>query len=203
MIMFIFKWIRSLYDKTLELSKRPKAVYWLAAVSFVESSFFPIPPDILLLPLCLANRKKAWFLSAVCTGASLAGGLLGYAIGLFAFDSLGAPILQFYGIMDRYDTIRGLYDEYGAIMVFIAGLSPIPYKVITISSGVFRFSVPIFLFLSLASRGLRFGVEAWVINRFGEPALIFVDKHFNKLTVLAAFLFVGGFLAVKFLIPSH
>lgn len=199
--MLALRWIRALYDKTLRLAEHPKAVYWLAAVSFAESSFFPIPPDVVLLPLCLAHRERAFLLAGVCTGASLLGGLLGYAIGAFAFDAVGAPILGFYGIVDSYQQFQAWYAQNGSIMVFIAGFTPIPYKVITLSAGVFRFSLPEFLLLSLLSRGLRFGLEAWIVFRFGDPALVFIDRHFNKLTLIAAVLFVGGFIALKFLFP--
>ncbi len=196
--MILFRWVRALYDKTLRLAEHPKAVYWLAALSFAESSFFPIPPDVVLLPLCLAHRKRAFFLATVCTLSSLLGGLLGYLIGAFAFDAVGAPILEFCGIVDSYDQFQAWYAQNGSIMVLVAGFTPIPYKVITLSAGVFRFSLPEFLLLSLLSRGLRFGLEAWIVFRFGEPALVFIDRHFNKLTLIAGVLFVGGFIALKF-----
>lgn len=197
--MFIFRWIRALYDKTLELSKHPKASWWLALISFMESSFFPIPPDVLLLPLCLADRAKALRNAAICTIASVLGGLFGYYIGFALFDAIGQPILNFYGASDQYEQLRGWFTEYGSIIVFVAGLTPIPYKVITISAGVFGLPLPLFVIFSLASRGLRFGIEALIIKRFGEPAMTFVDKHFNKLTILGGILFIGGFLVIKLL----
>ena len=195
--MIVFKWLRRLYDLTLRLAGHPNAIYWLALISFAESSFFPIPPDVLLLPLCLANRKRAFHYAVVCTVASILGGLFGYGIGHFAFDSAGRPILDFYGVLGKYDLFRQWYAEYGALIVVAAGFSPIPYKVITISSGVFQFSLPAFLALSLVSRGLRFGLECWLVQKFGEPALDIVDRHFNKLTLAAVGLFIGGFLALK------
>ena len=198
--MFIFKWIRALYDKVLSLSSHPKAAWWLAIISFAESSFFPIPPDVLLLPVCLANRKRALFLAGVCTVASIAGGLVGYMIGAYAFESIGQGILDFYSAGEHYDKLQVWYSEYGSVMVFIAGLTPIPYKVITISSGVFQYPLVPFLVMSLGSRGLRFGIEALIIMKFGEPAMSFIDKHFNKLTILGGILLVGGFLAVKLLL---
>ncbi len=196
-----FRLIRRLYDKTLALSSHPRASWWLAAISFMESSFFPIPPDVLLLPLCLAQRHRAMILAFICTMASIAGGVLGYFIGAYFFDSIGQAIIGFYGVQDKYETFQTWYANYGAAVVFIAGLTPIPYKVITISSGVFAFSMPQFLLLSLAARGLRFGVEAILIRYYGEPAMAFIDRHFNKLTVVGALLLIGGFLAVKFFMP--
>jgi len=199
--MFVFRWIRALYDRTLLLAKHPHAAFWLAAVSFAESSFFPIPPDVLLLPLCLANRDKAFRYALICTAASVAGGLFGYALGLFFFDSIGQGILNFYGINGEYQQFKGWYDEYGAVMVFAAGFSPIPYKVITLSAGVFQFSLVPFLILSVVSRGLRFGIEALIVRQFGEPALALIDRHFNKLTILGVILLVGGFIAFKLIMP--
>jgi len=198
-----FRLVRYMYDKTLALSEHPKAAWWLAIISFMESSFFPIPPDVLLLPLCLANRKKAMKLAFICTMASIAGGVLGYLIGAYAFDSIGQSIIGFYGAEDKYETFRSWYENYGGAVVFIAGLTPIPYKVITISSGVFAFSMPQFLLLSLAARGLRFGLEGLLVRHFGESAMVIIDRHFNKLTILGAVLLVGGFLVIKLLLPQH
>lgn len=196
-----FAWLHSLYHRILLLSGHPKAEGWLAGISFVESSIFPIPPDVLLLPMCLANRARAFRYALVCTIASVLGGLLGYAIGVFAYDTVGHAILELYGISEKYEMFREWYIAYGAIMVFIAGFTPIPYKVITISAGVFGFNLGVFIVLSLASRGLRFVLEAFLIWRFGEPAMAFIEKHFNKLTILGAVLLVGGFLILKIFLP--
>lgn len=200
--MFIFRWIRNLYDRTLQLSQHPKAELWLGIISFAESSFFPIPPDVMLLPMCLTNKDKALRYALVCTIASVLGGLFGYVIGVYAFDWLAQPILEFYGIVDKYEHFKTWYDSQGAIVVFIAGFTPIPYKVVTITAGVFQFSLPLFVALSCASRGLRFGIEAFLIQKFGEPAMVFIDRHFDKLTVLGTILLIGGFVVVKFLLPS-
>ena len=199
----IMGWIRQLYERTLQLSEHPKATWWLALISFAESSFFPIPPDVMLLPMCLANRDRAYRIAGICTLASVLGGLFGYLLGFFFFDTVGVAILEFYGAMDKYNTFKNWYAQYGMAVVFIAGFTPIPYKVVTITAGVFHFSILPFLLLSFASRGLRFAIEAWVVKRFGEPAVRFIDKYFDKLTLLAAVLFIGGFLAIKWLVPSH
>lgn len=196
-----FVWIRKLYDRVLALSAHPKAMWWLGLISFIESSFFPIPPDVLLLPMCLSDRKKAMLSALVCTLASVLGGLLGYAIGALFFDSIGQGILAFYGIEGKFEKFQEWYALYGGVMVFVAGLTPIPYKVITISTGVFGFSIPQFVILSLLSRGIRFFAEALIVKFLGEPALVFVDKHFNKLTILGSILLVGGFVIFKYIMP--
>ena len=201
-MMFLFVWIRRLYDWVLALSEHPRGVYWLALISFAESSIFPIPPDILLLPLCLAKRERAYRMALVCTASSIAGAAMGYAIGYFAFDKIGNPILTAYGAMEKYDLFKGWYDSYGSVMVFVAGFTPIPYKVVTITAGAFKFPLLSFFLFSIISRGLRFTLVAWVVRRFGENALRVIDTHFNKLTIAGGVLFVGGFLAVK-LFLSH
>lgn len=201
--MLIFRWARQIYDRTLQLSGHRHAPRWLAAISFAESSFFLIPPDVLLIPMCLANRKRAFFLALLCTAASVIGGVVGYLIGAFAFESIGMPILEFYGVMEKYALLQQWYEEWGGVIVFVAGLTPIPYKVITISSGVFHFNILPFLIFSLAARGLRFFAEAALIWKFGEPAVALIDKHFEKIAVASALLLIGGFVLVKFLIPEH
>ncbi|PIE89907.1 MAG: cytochrome B [Acidobacteria bacterium] len=194
------KLMRSIYDWTMSLSTRPKAKYWLAGISFAESSFFPIPPDILLFPLCLVNRKKSLHLALICTLASVLGGVFGYGLGIFAFDSLAQPILEFYGAMDQYAKIETWYHEYGEALVLVAGLTPIPFKVFTISSGAFHFNLLTFTLMAAISRGFRFFMEAVIIYYFGEKAQKLIDKHFNWLCWVAALLLVGGFVVVKVLL---
>jgi membrane protein YqaA with SNARE-associated domain len=196
------KVIRKVYDWTLSLAARPKAVYWLAGISFAESSFFPIPPDILLLPLCIANRKKAFNMALVCTIASILGGMFGYAIGYFAFQHIAHPILEFYGAMAQYGKIEGWYHAYGELLVLLAGLTPIPYKVFTISSGAFHFNFFSFVLFSTLSRGFRFFLEAVIIFKYGEPAQKFIDRHFNWLCWVFAIILIGGFFVVKIMF-SH
>lgn len=195
-----FKWIRSMYDRTLELSKHPRSTAWLAVVSFAESSFFPIPPDVMLLPMCMANRDKAVRLALICTLASVLGGLFGYAIGYFAFDTIGEWLISVYGAADKYEHLQTWYDKQGALVVFLAGFTPIPYKLITVSAGVFHFNLAVFVGLSVASRGLRFLIVALAIKFFGEPAMRIIDKHFDLLTILGGVLLIGGFVALKFMI---
>ena len=151
--------LRRLYDWTMRLAAHRHANWALAGVSFAESSFFPIPPDIILIPMVLAQRARAWLIALNCTVASVIGGLFGYAIGYFLFDAIGAPVLEFYGLTERFAEFGERYNEWGAWIVFIAGVTPIPYKLITISSGVTALSLPIFLIASVLARGLRFQID--------------------------------------------
>lgn len=191
--------IRRLYEWVLSLARHRNANWALAGISFVESSVFPVPPDVLLIPMVLADRRKWIFLALICTIASVLGGLLGYLIGAFLFDQVAEPILNFYGYMDKYDRFREIFSSWGWWFVFIAGLTPFPYKVITISSGVAGLSLPVFLLASLVSRGIRFAVVSALLYAFGEPIRIFIEKRLGLMFTIAVILLLGGFVAVKFL----
>ncbi len=189
--------LRRLYDWTLELSAHRHALWALAAVSFVESSVFPIPPDVILIPMILAARERAWRIAAVCTVASVLGGLAGYAIGYFLFEAVGRPILDFYGYAPKFAEFQAKYNEWGAWAVFIAGSTPFPYKVITILSGLTALSLPVFMVSSVLARGLRFFLVAGLLWRFGEPIRAFIERWLGWLAVLFVVLLVGGFAAIK------
>ncbi|MDP6587862.1 MAG: YqaA family protein [Alphaproteobacteria bacterium] len=192
--------LRKLYDWVMALAGRRHAIWGLAAVSFAESSFFPIPPDVLLIPMVLAERRRAWRIAAVCTLASALGGLLGYAIGLWLFEAVGQPLLEFYGSEDKFSQFQGYYNEWGAWIVGAGGFTPLPYKVITIASGVTKLDIGIFILASVVSRGLRFYIEAALLWRFGEPVRQFIERHLGKLTLLFFILLVGAFVLVKLLV---
>ena len=192
--------LRKLYDWVMALAGRRHAIWGLAAVSFAESSFFPIPPDVLLIPMVLAERRRAWRIAAVCTLASALGGLLGYAIGLWLFEAVGQPLLEFYGSEDKFSQFQGYYNEWGAWIVGAGGFTPLPYKVITIASGVTKLDIGIFILASVVSRGLRFYIEAALLWRFGEPVRQFIERHLGKLTLLFFILLVGAFGLVKLLV---
>jgi membrane protein YqaA with SNARE-associated domain len=192
--------LRKLYDWVMALAGRRHAIWGLAAVSFAESSFFPIPPDILLIPMILAERRRAWRIAGVCTLASALGGLLGYAIGLWLFDAVGQPLLEFYGSEDKFSQFQGYYNEWGAWIVGAGGFTPLPYKVITIASGVTKLDIGIFILASVVSRGLRFYIEAALLWRFGEPVREFIERHLGKLARLFFILLVGAFVLVKLLV---
>jgi len=190
---------RKIYDYTLDLAARKNALAWLFAISFIESSFFPIPPDIMIIPMVLATPNKAYKIAAVALLASVLGGYLGYAIGVFGFEVIAKPLLQFYGYMDNFHKFENYYHEYGAWIVFGAGITPFPYKIITIASGVVRLDLVIFTIASILARGLRFYIIAWLLKRFGEPMKTFIEKNLNILSILFLLLLIGGFAIIKWL----
>ena len=192
--------LKRLYDRVMALAGKRNAIWWLAGGSFAESAFFPIPPDIMLVPMVLANRRRAWRIAGVCTLASVLGGLLGYAIGLWLFDSVGQPLLEFYGSEDKFSKFQDYYNEWGGWIVGAGGFTPLPYKVISIASGVTRLDIGIFVFASVVSRGLRFYIEAALLWRFGEPVREFIERHLGKLALLFFVMLVGAFLLVKLLV---
>lgn len=191
--------IRKLYDWTLRIAAHRHATWGLAGVSFVESSFFPIPPDVVLIPMCVANRQKAFFYAAVCTVSSVIGGMLGYAIGYFLFDTIGTKIIEFYHYQEAFENLKQKYDEWGMWLIIGKGLTPIPYKIVTITSGVLKFSIPVFIFSSIVSRSLRFFLVAALIWKFGAPIQAFIEKHLTWLTLLFLIILIGGFVVVKYI----
>lgn len=190
--------LRRLYDWTMDLAARTGATWALAIIAFIESSVFPIPPDVLQIPMVLAQRAKAWFYAAIATVSSVAGGLLGYAIGLFLYDSIGQPLLEFYGYAQKFNEFAGRYNEWGAWIVFIAGVTPFPYKVITIASGTTGLSIPVFIIASVLARGLRFFAVSALLYWFGPPIKAFIERYLGILTVVFVILLVGGFVLVKY-----
>ncbi|MBS8261907.1 DedA family protein [Roseibium polysiphoniae] len=191
--------LRRLYDWTLSLASGPRAPVALGTVSFVESSVFPIPPDILLIPMVIARKEKAWFLALLCTVTSVLGGLAGYMIGSFLFQQVAEPILGFYGYLDKFESFSEIFNAWGWWFVFIAGLTPFPYKVITIASGAAGLSLPIFLVASIVSRGIRFFVVAALLYFFGPPIRDFIEKRLGLMFTLFVVLLVGGFVLIKVL----
>ncbi|HXE17046.1 MAG TPA: YqaA family protein [Stellaceae bacterium] len=191
--------LRPLYDWTMRLAASRNAPAALAIVAFIESSVFPIPPDILLIPMVLAAREKAWRYAAIATLASVAGGFLGYAVGYYLFAALGRPILQFYGAMARYDAMQEAYANWGAWIIVLKGMTPIPYKVVTIASGAFHFPLLTFGAASLVSRAIRFFLVAALLYIFGEPVRAFIEKRLALVTSAFVILLVGGFVAVAYL----
>lgn len=191
--------IRRLYLKTLQLAERPDAARWLALVSFAESSVFPIPPDALLLPMVLARRQAAFRLAALCTLASVAGAVTGYLIGAFLWDMIGELVIAFYGYEAAFARFQARFDAWSAAAVLIGGLTPVPFKVITLASGVAGTNLIVFILFSLIARGLRFFLEASLLWYYGEPIRRFVETRLVLLVALATFALVGGFVLVKLL----
>ncbi len=188
-----------LYDRTMSLASHRHAMSALALVSFAESSVFPIPPDAMLIPMVLAHRARAWAMAGVCTIASVLGGILGYAIGFFLFEAVGRPILDFYGYQEEFQRFVDAYNEWGLWIILIKGLTPIPYKLVTIASGVAHFDPVVFILASIATRGARFFLVAALLRRFGPPIRIFVERNLTAVATTALLLIIGGFLAVKYL----
>ena len=189
--------LRRLYDWTMETAAQKNAVWVLAAVAFVESSVFPIPPDVLLIPMVLAARNSAWRYAAICTIASVLGGMLGYAIGSGLYEGVGRPILDFYGYGAKFSEFTARYNEYGGWIVFIAGVTPFPYKVITIASGVTDLNFATFTTASVLARGLRFFVVAALLYWIGQPIREFIEKRLGLLFTIFCVLLIGGFLLIK------
>src|SRR5260370_417527 len=165
-----------LYSRSLALSASRYAMAVMAAISFAESSFFPLPPDILLVPMILAQPRRAWIIAGVCTVASVLGGFVGYAIGYFLFDAIGRPVLEFYHAMDRYEALKTAFAQWGAWIIILKGLTPIPFKLVPIASGVAEFNLLAFTLASLISRSLRFFLLAALFWRFGEPLRDFIER---------------------------
>ncbi|MDF0603626.1 DedA family protein [Psychromarinibacter sp. C21-152] len=191
--------IRRLYDWTISLAASPYALWALAVVAFVESSVFPIPPDILMIPMIIAAPRRAFLIAGVCTVSSVLGGMLGYYIGYGLFESVGRPVLEFYGKDAYFDEFRGRYNEWGAWAVLIAGITPFPYKVITILSGATGLNLAVFTVASIIARGLRFFVVAALLWRFGAPIRDFIERRLGLMFTLFVVLLLGGFLVVKYL----
>lgn len=191
--------MRRLYDWMMRLAAHDKASYWLAAISFAESSFFPIPPDVMLIPMVLARRAAAFINATICTFSSVGGGLAGYAIGFYLLDALGMPILRAYGLESRYGDFVKAFDEWGLWIILIKGMTPIPYKLVTIASGAAKFDLVIFFLASIATRGARFFMVSALLWWIGEPIRHFVEKYLTMVTTLFLALLVGGFVVVKFL----
>ncbi len=191
--------LRRLYDWTLSLAAHPRAMWALAIVAFVESSVFPIPPDVLMIPMILAAPRRAWAIAAVATLASVLGGLAGYWIGAQLFEQLGRPVLEFYGKADRFEEFRLNYNDFGAWAVLIAGLTPFPFKVVTILSGATGLNLPIFVVASIVARGLRFFVVAALLRAFGPPIRDFIDRRLGLVFTLFCVALAGGFVAVRYI----
>jgi membrane protein YqaA with SNARE-associated domain len=190
-------WIHRLYHWVLSWAEHPQGTWALFILAFAESSFFPIPPDVLLIALCLGRPRRAAWYALVCTAGSVAGGVAGYAIGRELYDAVGRPILEFYGLTERYSEVQALYRRFDVWAVGIAGLTPIPYKVFTVSAGAFGVSLPGFVAASVVGRGLRFGIVATLLRFWGEAAREFIDRHLGLLTILFAILLVGGFVLLR------
>lgn len=191
------QFVRKIYDSVFHLSKENGAIYWLFAVAFIESSFFPIPPDVMLIPMILAAPKKAWSIAGVATVGSVIGAYLGYAIGFYFFQLIAKPLLNFYDCLEKFNSFKDLYNQYGAWIVFGAGITPFPYKIITIASGVVHMNLIVFTIASIIARGMRFFLVAWLLKKYGETMREFIEKNLGWLSILFLLLLIGGFAVIK------
>jgi membrane protein YqaA with SNARE-associated domain len=191
---------KKLYDWTISLAESKHSTWALAAIAFAESSFFPLPPDLILLPMSLAQPKKAWFYAGICTIASVLGGILGYMIGSLLYDSVGHWIIELYGYGPRIGVLREFYAHWGWAFILVKGLTPIPFKLVTIVSGLLGYNLPLFIVISLITRAARFFLVAAAMNRFGDTFRVWLDKHFAWFIVILLAIVVFGFWAAAHLV---
>ncbi len=190
--------LRRIYDWCINAADRPHALWILGAIAFAESSFFPVPPDIMLLPMSLARPARAWLFAALCTIASVAGGVLGYAIGALLYDSVGQWLINLYHLGDKVEAFRASYAEWGSVIILLKGLTPIPYKLVTITSGFAGYNIWLFILCSIIARGGRFFFVAVLLNRYGDPIRAEIEKRLGLwLAVLALVLVAGFVIAIK------
>ncbi|ACB78877.1 DedA family [Methylorubrum populi BJ001] len=189
--------IRRLYEWILALAAKPSAPWALGAVAFAESSFFPVPPDAMLVPMAVSRPDRVWLYATIATVASVIGGLLGYAIGALLFDSVGLWLFNLYGLADKAETFQASYATYGHWVILLKGLTPIPYKLVTITSGFAHYSLFWFVLLSVVTRGARFFLLAWLLGRYGIGIRAVLDRHLNVVAGLFAAVVILGFVAFK------
>ena len=192
--------MRRMYDWMMGLAGSPRAPWALAVVSFIESSFFPIPPDVMLIPMILAQRAKAFLYATICLAGSVIGGVAGYAIGYYLFDLIGEPVLRVYGYGEKYQQTADLFNEWGPWILIAKGWTPFPYKVLTIAAGAFKMSIVPFILASIVARAMRFYLVAALLYWFGEPIRDFIEKRLSLVTTAFVVLLVGGFVAIKYVL---
>jgi len=191
--------LRRLYDWCIGAAGKPHATWLMGFVSFVESSFFPIPPDVMLIPMSLARPDKAYYYALVCTLTSVAGGVLGYFIGAVLYDSLGLWLIQLYGYGDKVETFREAYAQWGAWIILIKGLTPIPYKIVTIASGFAGYNLLMFILLSLVARGGRFFLLAFLLHRYGPQARVIIEERLGFWVTIGTIGLIGGIVAALYI----
>lgn len=192
--------LRRLYDWAVAAAHKPHAMWSMGAIAFAESSFFPLPPDVMLIPMSLARPERAYVMALWCTVASVAGGLVGYAIGALLYDSVGQWLIQLYGYADKIDAFRDAYAQWGAWIILLKGLTPIPYKVVTITSGFADYNLGLFVVFSIVARGTRFFTLAFLLHRYGERARDMIEKRLALWTTLGAAVVVIGLVAAVYLV---
>ena len=191
--------LRRLYDWCIAASGKPHASWIMGVVSFVESSFFPVPPDAMLIPMSLARPDRAYYFATVCTVTSVAGGVLGYVIGYFLYDTLGLWLMQLYGYGDKVEAFRDAYREWGAWIIVLKGMTPIPYKIVTIASGFAEYPIIPFILLSFVARGMRFYLVAFLIHRYGPRAREIIEKRLGFWVTVSFVVLVAGIVAAVYI----
>jgi membrane protein YqaA with SNARE-associated domain len=191
--------LRKLYDWCIKAADKPYALWLMGAVSFAESSFFPVPPDTMLIPMSLARPERAWTYATLCTITSVAGGVLGYAIGAMLYDTVGHWLIHLYGYGDKVEAFRAAYARYGAIIILLKGLTPIPYKIVTITSGFAGYNIWLFIVCSIAARGVRFYLAALVLNRYGARVRAIIEERLAFWVTLGVLVLVAGFIVVVYI----
>lgn len=192
--------LRRLYDWCILAAHKPHAMWIMGVVSFAESSFFPVPPDVMLIPMALARPERAYVMAAWCTATSVAGGIAGYAIGALLYDSVGGWLIQLYGYGDKVETFRAAYAQWGAWIILLKGLTPIPYKIVTITSGFAGYNLGLFIVFSIIARAGRFFVLAFLLHRYGEQARQVIEKRLGLWVLLGAAVVVIGIVIALYLI---
>jgi membrane protein YqaA with SNARE-associated domain len=191
--------LRRIYDWCIAAADKPYAAWLMGAIAFAESSVFPIPPDTMLIPMALARPQRAWGFATLCTVASVLGGLLGYAIGAYLYDSVGQWLIHLYGYGDKVEAFREAYARYGTWIILLKGLTPIPYKIVTITSGFAGFNLGLFVVCSIVARGMRFYLAAFLLNRYGVRARAVIEKHLGFWVSIGAAVLVVGIIAAVYL----
>mgnify|MGYP001811889229 FL=1 len=192
--------LKRLYDYCMDWISGPYGVWTLFIIAFIESSFFPIPPDVFLIAMCIAAPTRAFKYAAICSAGSVLGGMLGYGLGFWFMESLGQQIIGWYGLEDKYLSVQNLYQKYDAWAVGTAGFTPLPYKLFTITAGAFELNFITFVLASLVSRSARFFLVAAFIWKFGAPVKDFIDRYFNIISFVFMILLIGGFVLIKYLL---
>jgi membrane protein YqaA with SNARE-associated domain len=190
--------LRTAYDWCIAAAHKPYALWLMGLVSFLESSIFPVPPDVMLIPMSLARPEKAWTYAAVCTLASVAGGILGYAIGALLYDTVGHWVISLYGYGDKVEAFREAYARWGSLIILVKGLTPIPYKLVTITSGFAGYNIWLFIGFSFIARGMRFFIEAFLLNRYGPQAREIIEKRLGFWFAASVSILLVGIVAALY-----
>jgi membrane protein YqaA with SNARE-associated domain len=191
--------LRKLYDWCIAAADKPHAIWLMGAIAFAESSVFPIPPDAMLIPMSLARPQRAWAFATLCTVTSVVGGLFGYGIGAFLYDSVGQWLIHLYGYGDKVEAFRQAYAQYGSWIILLKGLTPIPYKIVTITSGFAGFNVALFVVCSIVARGVRFYLTAFLLNRYGMRARAIIEERLGLWVTIGVCVLVIGVIAALYL----